>query len=198
VAIRYPDGREVMLLALPKYDFNWQYEYFLKEPLKVPAGSKIIARWTYDNSKRNPDNPDYKRDIDWGEQSSEEMLATYLHYRWTDETVAHQTPDYEKLLQGNLLFGVLDDNIDGKLTKDELRGQAGAMLLKYFDLIDTDHDGSITPQELAAAQKLLPKGGRRGGGGQGGGSVPATPAPMPTPTPTAAADTAKPAKVATR
>jgi mono/diheme cytochrome c family protein/peroxiredoxin len=184
VAIRYPNGKEVMLLALPRYDFNWQYEYFLKEPLKVPAGAKIIARWTYDNSKRNPANPDPNKVVHWGEQSSEEMLATYLHYRWVDETVKDQKPEYEKALQANLLFGVLDDNIDGKLEKSELRGKAGEMLLKYFDIIDKNHDGFITPDELAAAQALLPKG-RRGGG--------AAPAATPVAAPAKATPTSGPA-----
>jgi len=164
VSIRYPDGKETMLIALPRYDFNWQYEYFLKTPLRVPAGSKIIAHWTYDNSARNPANPDPDKTVHWGEQTTDEMLATYLHYRWVDETVVKQTPDYEKALQANLLFGVLDTNIDGKLDKSELRGKAGAMLLKYFDLIDTNHDGFIEPEELAAAQKLLPKGRAQFGG----------------------------------
>ena len=79
-----------------------------------------------------------------GEQTSQEMMATYLHYRWVDETVKHQTPEYEKLLGANLMMGILDDNMDGKIEKAELKGgpQGPAnMLLKYFDLIDTNHDG---------------------------------------------------------
>jgi mono/diheme cytochrome c family protein len=160
VTIRYPDGKERMLIALPRYDFNWQYEYFLKEPLKVPAGAKIIAHWTYDNSVRNPQNPDPKRDVEWGEQSDQEMLATYLHYRWVDETVKNPKPQYETDLQGRLMLGVLDDNLDGKLTPDELRGKPGEMLKKYFALIDKDHDGSIDQVEMEAAAKLMPKSRR--------------------------------------
>ena len=163
VSIRYPDGREEMLIALPRYDFLWQYEYFLAKPTKIPAGSTIIARWTYDNSTRNPQNPDPKKLVNWGEQTTEEMLATYLHYRWVDETVAHQTPEYEKLLQGNLMLGVMDDNLDGKLQVAELRGQLGDTLKKYLPLVDTTKDGAIDLKEMDAALKLMPKGGRRGG-----------------------------------
>ena len=184
LTIRYPDGHEKMLIALPRYDFNWQYEYFLKEPMKIPAGSKIIARWTYDNSIRNPANPDVTKTVHWGEQTADEMFATYLHYRWADETVAKPRLDHEKALQGNLLFGVLDDNIDGKLQVSELRGQLGDMLKKYLPLIDTNKDGMIDPAEWAAAQKLLPKG-RRGGGG-GGGAAPMPPAEKTALTPVAA------------
>ncbi len=188
VSILYPNGKSEMLLALPRYDFNWQYEYFLKTPLKVPAGSKILAKWTYDNSARNPGNADHNKTVYWGEQTSEEMMATYLHYRWVDETVKHQTPEYEKLLQANLMMGVLDDNMDGKIQKAELKGgpQSPARILKqYFDLIDTNHDGALDAQELTAAYKLMP---RRGPAPK----VAATSQPAPTPAaqPAAATPTA--------
>lgn len=183
VSIIYPDGKQEMLLALPRYNFNWQYEYFLKTPLKVPAGSKIVAKWTYDNSARNPGNPDPTKTVYEGEQTSSEMMATYLHYRWVDETVAHQTPEYEKLFQANLLMGILDANMDGKIERAELKGGPTGpvpMLKKYFDLIDTDHDGSIDAKELAAATKLM----SRGRGGQAAAPAPAA-APLSPTTPTA-------------
>jgi len=160
VSILYPNGKEEKLLALPRYNFSWQYEYFLKEPLKVPAGAKIVARWTYDNSTRNPGNPDPTKTVYMGEQTSEEMMATYLHYRWVDETVAHQTPDYETQLQGNLMMGILDDNMNGRIEMAELRGGARGpvkMLKTYFALIDTSHDGGIDAKEMSAAAKLMPK-----------------------------------------
>ena len=184
VSILYPNGKEEKLLALPRYDFNWQYEYFLKTPLKVPAGAKIVARWTYDNSTRNPGNPDSTKTVYWGEQTKDEMMATYLHYRWVDETVKHQTPEYEKMLQAKLMMGVLDDNMDGKIELSELRGgpqSPAQMLKKYFALIDTDHDGSIDAAELAAASKLLPK---RGGTKPAQAAAPAT-LPMPAGSPAA-------------
>ena len=160
VSILYPNGKTEKLLSLPRYDFNWQYEYFLKTPLKVPAGSKIVAKWTYDNSTRNPANSDPNKTVYWGEQTSDEMMATYLHYRWADETVKHQTPEYEKALQANLMMGVLDDNMDGKIELAELKGGPqgpASMLKKYFALIDSNHDGALEPTELAAAAKLMPR-----------------------------------------
>jgi len=167
VSLKYPDGREEMLIALPRYDFFWQYEYFLAKPTKIPAGTTVVARWTYDNSVRNPSNPDHTKKVTWGEQSSEEMLATYLHYRWVDETVAKQTPEYEKLLQGNLMLGVMDDSLDGKLQPGELRGQMGTMLKTYTAIVDTNKDGAIDQKEMDAAMKLLPRGRRGGGAGPG-------------------------------
>jgi len=196
VSILYPNGKEEKLLALPRYNFNWQYEYFLKTPLKVPAGAKILAKWTYDNSTRNPGNPDPTKRVFWGEQTSDEMMATYLHYRWVDETVKHQTPEYEKMLQANLMMGVLDDNMDGKIQLAELKGGPqgpASMLKKYFALIDANHDGGLSSEELAAASKLMPK---RGGGG--GAKPAAAPAPGPAATPAVAAADSKAAPAASR
>ncbi|WP_296596997.1 redoxin domain-containing protein [Phenylobacterium sp.] len=170
VAVKYPNGKEEMLLAMPRYDFNWQYEYFLETPLKVPAGSKVITRWTFDNSTRNPANPDPKREIRWGEQSSEEMLALYLHYRWTDETVARQKPENDKLMQAGLMIGVMDDDMDGRLTRAELKGNMGENLQKYFALIDANKDGGVDRKELDAAMKMMP---RRRNGGQAAADAPA-------------------------
>ena len=55
--VTYPDGREEMILNVPNYDFNWQIQYELETPLKVPAGSKITNVAIYDNSVKNKWNP---------------------------------------------------------------------------------------------------------------------------------------------
>ena len=49
----YPDGREVTVLSVPKYDFHWQLAYELESPLKLPAGSKLVVTAHYDNSLKN-------------------------------------------------------------------------------------------------------------------------------------------------
>ncbi len=182
VSIIYPNGKEEMLLALPKYDFNWQYEYFLAEPLKAPAGSKIVTRWTYDNSTRNPGNPDPNKTVNWGEQTSEEMLALYIHYRWSDETVANQKPENEALIAQGQLMGVMDDNLDGKLAPSELRGKQMAVVKANFAMADTNKDGFIDKSELNAAMQFLRS---RGGGARPGGAAPAAQAPTPAAKPTA-------------
>jgi hypothetical protein len=152
--IQYPDGKQKLLLSLPRYDFNWQRSYTFADPVKVPAGSKLIAHYVYDNSKRNPSNPDPSRKITWGEQSWEEMLFTSLSFRWTDETAQHRVKFDEEFGKTRLL-GMMDDNLDGRLQKAELRGNMGAMLTKYFDVLDKNHDGMLDADELAAAQAMM-------------------------------------------
>ena len=73
-----PDGREELLLSVPKYDFNWQTRYQLAEPKFMPKGSilKVIAH--FDNSPGNKFNPDPSQAVRWGDQSWEEMLIGYF------------------------------------------------------------------------------------------------------------------------
>ncbi len=68
-----PGGEQKPILAVPRYDFNWQTYYMFKEPLQVPKGAKIISTAWYDNSAANKNNPDPKVDVKWGDQTWEEM-----------------------------------------------------------------------------------------------------------------------------
>ncbi|MDC3124163.1 redoxin domain-containing protein [Gammaproteobacteria bacterium] len=76
-----PDGTQETLLSVPRYDFNWQTNYDLKEPRFLPAGTKMVHRTWWDNSARNPANPDATRDVPWGQQSWDEMLFGSVRYR---------------------------------------------------------------------------------------------------------------------
>ena len=78
--ITYPDGKTTTVLAVPRYDFNWQTDYVFKEPLKLPKGTKIHATAWYDNSTANKSNPDPTKDVTWGDQTWEEMMFTGLTF----------------------------------------------------------------------------------------------------------------------
>jgi mono/diheme cytochrome c family protein len=78
--LTYPDGRTEKILDVPAYDFNWQTYYMFAKPLAVPKGSKIVSSAWYDNSPKNPDNPDPKVDVRWGDQTWEEMQYTGIMY----------------------------------------------------------------------------------------------------------------------
>ncbi|WP_374468908.1 hypothetical protein [Phenylobacterium sp.] len=162
--LQTPDGKKTLLLSLPRYDFNWQRSYDFAQPVKIPAGSKLIANYVYDNSKRNPANPDPTIKVTWGEQSHEEMLFTSVSFRWLDETAEKQI-DSEARFAETRLFGMMDDNLDGVLQKAELRGQMGKMIATFFERIDTSKNGTIERAELKAAQALLPQRRRQASDG---------------------------------
>ena len=83
----FPDGSKETLLSVPRYDFNWQTNYDLKEPRFLPAGTKMVHRTWWDNSARNPANPDASRDVPWGQQSWDEMLFGSVRYRVAESTL---------------------------------------------------------------------------------------------------------------
>ena len=73
----YPDGTSETLLAVPKYDFNWQITYQLAKPKLLPAGTKIEVIAHYDNSASNKFNPDPSAEVKWGDQTWEEMMIGF-------------------------------------------------------------------------------------------------------------------------
>ena len=78
--VTYPDGREEVILSVPKYDFNWQLHYELQEPLKIPAGSTIKSVAHFDNSLQNRYNPAPQKEVYWAEQSWDEMFNSFIEY----------------------------------------------------------------------------------------------------------------------
>jgi len=77
---KFPDGTEQVLLDVPQYDFNWQLLYILREPIDLPKGTKIYATGWFDNSDKNPANPDPKETVRFGEQTWEEMQIGYVNW----------------------------------------------------------------------------------------------------------------------
>ena len=78
-----PDGTTQVLLSVPRYDFNWQTNYVLAPPVHAPAGSKLECIAVYDNSSANPNNPDPRAFVHWGDQSWDEMMLGYFEYYHT-------------------------------------------------------------------------------------------------------------------
>ena len=76
----YPDGRKEIVLRVPRYDFNWQGYYWLKEPLALPKGSTLRVTAHFDNSTANKANPNPNESVRWGDQTWEEMMIGFLTY----------------------------------------------------------------------------------------------------------------------
>ncbi len=76
----FPDGKREMLLSVPHYDFNWQSNYRLAEPLSMPAGTRLECVARYDNSTGNKNNPDPTKPVRWGDQTWEEMMVGFVDY----------------------------------------------------------------------------------------------------------------------
>jgi peroxiredoxin len=157
-----PDGKETPVLSLPKYDFNWQLDYDLKEPMHFKAGTKMVLHYTYDNSSDNKNLskdekdadgnplPSYNTNVKWGEYTYQEMFFFRMNYRWDAETSSNVRKDLQDALMATRTFGMLDDNLDNKLTKAEVETRSPQIFAKFAE-VDTNHDGVIDLKELNAS-----------------------------------------------
>jgi hypothetical protein len=73
-----PSGKASTLLKVNHYDFHWQLTYRLAEPLPLRAGTRIEVAGTFDNTARNPRNPDPDSAVRFGFQSAEEMMIGFF------------------------------------------------------------------------------------------------------------------------
>ncbi|MDX1382881.1 MAG: hypothetical protein R3190_04500 [Thermoanaerobaculia bacterium] len=76
----FPDGTKETILDVPEYDYNWQFRYHYPEPRPFPAGTRIEATWTFDNSELNKSNPDPSKAVDFGIETVEEMAFGFIQY----------------------------------------------------------------------------------------------------------------------
>ena len=74
----YPDGRSETLVRVPRYDFNWQTTYSYRDPVDLPAGTKLESTAVFDNSAGNKFNPDPSATVHWGDQTIDEMHIAFL------------------------------------------------------------------------------------------------------------------------
>ena len=81
----YPDGTNEELINIAKYNYNWQLSYTYEKPKFVPGGTKITAVAAWDNSAQNPANPNPDRNVDWGNESWDEMFFGAVNWKDVDQ-----------------------------------------------------------------------------------------------------------------
>ncbi len=147
-----PDGKRETLLDVPRYDFNWQLSYEYAKWKKLEKGQKIEFSVWFDNSDKNPANPDPTKRVRWGDQTYEEMHLGYVEYIVPGATPGGDTPGIgARRRQGvanvvEATFGRLDRNSDGFVTASE----AGSMW-DQVRAADANNDGKVTLDEAKKA-----------------------------------------------
>ena len=86
--VTYPDGRSETIFRIPRWDYLWQQEFWLEQPLHLPKGSKLRVIAHFDNSSGNPINPDPKATLTWGDQTWEEMMGGFIQYIVRDDVAS--------------------------------------------------------------------------------------------------------------
>ena len=148
--LELPDGTRTTLLDVPKYDFNWQTNYRLAEPLLIPAGARLHCTAVYNNSPSNPANPDSTKTVTWGDQSWDEMMLGYF-----DLLVPRNLTDKKPMktaINPENIISRFDQDKDGKISRDEAKGHD--VLKRGFAIGDTNTDGYL---DLAEIDKAIDK-----------------------------------------
>ncbi len=130
----YPNGTREVLLDVPRYDFNWQTEYRLTNPLTLPPGTRIHAVAHFDNSATNPSNPDPNKTVSWGDQSWDEMMIGYF-------TIA---------VPADMEIAVPESDLRGPA---EVAADSERKTRKMFHRLDANGDAALTIGEVPLAMK---------------------------------------------
>src|SRR5260370_1207278 len=76
----YPDGKKEILLSVPRFNFGWQSAYRLAKPLPMPTRTVTYLVPHFDNSAKNPNNPDPTQAVYWGDQTWEEIMIGWMDF----------------------------------------------------------------------------------------------------------------------
>jgi hypothetical protein len=90
----YPDGRKEVLSAVNNFQWKWHVNYIYADhtaPL-LPKGTVLIFTAWHDNTAANPNNPDPKQWVGWGDRTVDEMA-----HAWVDVTYLDQE-EFDRLL----------------------------------------------------------------------------------------------------
>jgi Copper type II ascorbate-dependent monooxygenase, C-terminal domain len=71
VTVQRASGEREVLVLIPRWQFHWQREYHLAEPVRFNPGDKLLLRCDHGNRTRAART--------WGEDSSDEMCIAFLY-----------------------------------------------------------------------------------------------------------------------
>lgn len=86
----YPDGREEVLLDVPRYDQGWQETYTYREPKLLPKGTRIDVSFWFDNTAARAEKMGFNPDrVVWqGPRTDDEMSLGFIGYAEVEPAAA--------------------------------------------------------------------------------------------------------------
>ena len=93
----YPDGRKELLSSVDNFQWNWHVNYVYEEDVAplLPKGTTLVFTAWHDNTEDNPNNPDSRQWVGYGDRTVDEMAhawvdVTYLEQEDFDRQVAER------------------------------------------------------------------------------------------------------------
>jgi mono/diheme cytochrome c family protein len=149
-----PDG-STTLLNVPQYDFNWQHSYVLSEPVPLSEITNLNFTATFDNSEKNPFNPDPTQWVNWGDQTWEEMAVVFLEVSDPLKKSEEKTGDNLQARLNRRQAGNDSTPVEDVLSEADRRSrieeQVQNFVNDFFDRLDTNHDGVLMRSEAPVA-----------------------------------------------
>jgi len=141
----FPDGKELVLLKMPDWDFAWQEQYTFKDRVRLPKGTRVESEIRYDNSASNPRNPNSPPiRVKWGPASTDEMGSITLQVVPTrDEETAQ------------LRESLRDHSADMVIERALNRPRRGQMVQAMFDRFDKNGDGQVDANERPELRSFI-------------------------------------------
>jgi hypothetical protein len=132
-----PTGDTIPLIKINDWDFRWQGNYRFTSPLRIPAGSRLMAEAVYDNTAQNPRNPNSPpQTTQWGESTTAEMLLSYfdlLPYRPGDENIVLSTMPGVATTPGTVQMALFPNPASGSSTISFQQERPGPVSVSVLD-----------------------------------------------------------------
>ena len=143
------------LLNVPQYDFNWQHSYVLSQPVPLADITNLNFTATFDNSEKNPFNPDPAQWVNWGDQTWEEMAVVFLEVSDPLQKSNSQAGDNLEARavrrQTRSDSGPVEDVLSEADRRARIEEQVQKFVNDFFDRLDTNHDGVLMRSEAPIA-----------------------------------------------
>lgn len=102
----YPEtGRTELVSMISNWSATWHHSHLYEQdsaPL-IPTGAVLITKQWYDNTANNPNNPDPRQWVGWGQRTADEMSHSWIAIsHLDDETYQELTEQRESEKQSQL------------------------------------------------------------------------------------------------
>jgi len=83
----YPDGRKEVLSAVNRFQWNWHVNYVYADEVAplLPRGTMLVFTAWHDNTAKNPNNPDPRQWVGWGDRTVDEMAHAWIDLTYLDQ-----------------------------------------------------------------------------------------------------------------
>jgi hypothetical protein len=149
VDARLPGGKTEPLIWIRDWDFNWQGQYRYATPVHLPKGTRIEMRYEYDNSNANPHNPSNPpKRVTFGEQTTDEMALLFLQ-------VVLPRPEDVPQFRREFILGRISQFLSEGGSPAGVSSGAMERMQAVIPRFDTNHNGTLEPEERAAMLQFL-------------------------------------------